>query len=730
MKYQILMKSKFSLKLKIITILFLCVLPLTAKVKHDTQIIKPSKEWIEQKFSMFIHFGLYSVYGGVYEDNPVKLGYSEQIQSFAGIFSDWYGETANEFNPVKWNPDSVVALAKAAGMKSIIFTSKHHDGFCMYHSAYTDFNIVDATPYSKDLMKELADACRRGGIGFGVYYSLIDWHYPHAYPISSHNADPLTDEHYEFNLKQVEEIMTNYGDISEIWFDMGSLTPTQSKGLYEVVNRLQPGCMISGRLGNDYVDFAVMADNEYPDYKMGIPWQTAASMFDETWGYRSWQVRGDVLDKVEEKISSLIKVISRGGNYLLNIGPRGDGSIVEFEKDVLLGVGEWISNNSEAIYGAKANPFHYSYEWGDVTTKNDNIYAFISKAPNSSKIELSGFNGKVKGVELLSTGNSLSFTQKGDRLEINTGNITDAATEFDMGVGSKSLTPIIKISFVNGFTIKPSALITNGKLNTENSMPVFGHSSLNYYAGYKSLIGYDWAFKTRRNNVTPKISFTESEVGRSLTLEIDGEEQTVTLKPAGQKIMTTPKGSVSWSKLYRKPGRGVFGNLEEEGINFIEADQLSKDATNDWKEVAGFKYGETYTERISPRQSIVFLQEIESDLDQTVAVKLASGNGVYILMNGNYVTAHLSPERLKSQEEIVLLPLKKGVNQLVIKYYNGYENELSYRITPLNEWVIYENNLTPLKLQRKDYHSVSLTAEDSESYVSPLKMNNITMDLN
>ena len=111
-------------------------------------------------------------------------------------------------------------------------------------------------------------------------------------------------------------------------------------------------------------------------------------------------------------------------------------------------------------------------------------------------------------------------------------------------------------------------------------------------------------------------------------------------------------------------------------------------------------------------------------------MKLASGNGVYILMNGNYVTAHLSPERLKSQEEIVLLPLKKGVNQLVIKYYNGYENELSYRITPLNEWVIYENNLTPLKLQRKDYHSVSLTAEDSESYVSPLKMNNITIDLN
>ena len=155
---------------------------------------------------MFIHFGLYSVYGGVYQGEPVKQGYSEQIQSFAGIFSDWYGNTAKEFNPVYWNADSIVALAKEAGMRSIVFTSKHHDGFCMYHSAHTDFNIVDASPYGRDLMMELAEACRRGGIDFGVYFSLIDWHYPHGYPISSHNADPLTRQHYEYNLQQVEEI--------------------------------------------------------------------------------------------------------------------------------------------------------------------------------------------------------------------------------------------------------------------------------------------------------------------------------------------------------------------------------------------------------------------------------------------------------------------------------------------------------------------------------------------
>ena len=297
-----------------------------------------------------IHFGLYSEYGGVYQGEPVKRGYSEQIQSFAGIFSDWYGATANTFDPTEWNADSIVSLAKDAGMRSIVLTSKHHDGFCMYHSRYTPFNIVDATPYGKDLMKELADACHRGGVEFAVYYSLIDWHFPQAYPISSHNADAITPQHFEYNMNQVREIMTNYGDISEIWFDMGSLTPQQSKELYELVNELQPNCMISGRLGNDYVDFSVMADNEYPDYKIGVPWQTAASFFDETWGYRSWQKRGNVNEKVQEKIKSLIKVISRGGNYLLNIGPRGDGSVLEFESEALRKIGQWVKTDGEAIY--------------------------------------------------------------------------------------------------------------------------------------------------------------------------------------------------------------------------------------------------------------------------------------------------------------------------------------------------------------------------------------------
>ena len=667
---------------------------------------KPSQQWLDQKFSMFIHFGLYSVYGGVYDGEPVHRGYSEQIQSFAGIFSDWYANTAQEFNPVKWNPDEIVQLAKDAGMRSIVFTSKHHDGFCMYHSKYTDFNIVDATPYKRDLMKDLADACRRGGIDFAVYYSLIDWHFPQAYPISSHNADPITPEHYQFNLKQVEEIMTNYGDISEIWFDMGSLTSEQSKGLYELVNRLQPNCMISGRLGNDFVDFAVMADNEYPDYKLGVPWQTAASIFDETWGYRSWQERGEVQPKVEEKIASLVKVISRGGNYLLNIGPRGDGSVVEFERDVLLGIGEWVKQSAEAIYGTRANPFDHPFAWGEVTTKDNTLYAFVDKTPASLKIRLSEFSGKVRDVKLLSSGASYPFLQKGNALEI------DLSKTLSGG-----FMPVLKIDFENEMAIMPSNVVKNNVLDAQNAVPIFGHSSLNYYGGYKSIIGYEWTVGGNKKQAAPELIYTDNERGRDIVVNINGKEQTVLLNAGTSKTEKLQKNTVKWGKLYQKTGRGVFGFVEEE--NEFPVHPQSENSR--WKEVNDFVYGAQQTLSIPQRGSIVLLQEIESDKNQTIAVEVGSGNGVYILLNGVYVTAHLSPQRVKSNKEIVLLPLQKGKNQLVIKHYNGFAKELLYSLQPLEQWTVYTQKLPRTPLNK----TISIRANDAESKVAPLRLNNL-----
>ncbi|MDE5638897.1 MAG: alpha-L-fucosidase, partial [Odoribacter sp.] len=513
--------------------------------------LKPDSVWMNQKFSMFIHWGLYSQLGGVWNGKPVVSGYSEQIQSHGGIFSDWYAGVARDFNPVDWDADAIVELAKNAGMKSIVFTSKHHDGFCMYHSRLTDYNIVDATPYKRDVMQELSEACQRQGMRFGVYFSLIDWHFPQAYPISSHNADPLTPEHYEYNLRQVEEIMTGYGPISEIWFDMGSLTPEQSRGLYVLVSRLQPQCMISGRLGNDCSDFSVMADNEYPDYKMGVPWQTAASFFDETWGYRSWQERGEVADKMNEKIKSLIKVVSRGGNYLLNIGPKGDGSIVPFEAQVLAGMGKWLGKYGEAIYGADANPFDYCPDWGDVTMKGNKLYLLVGKENRPERIALEGLRGKVKRAAYLG-GESLNVAE-----EKGTWMVYPAVRS-----AIDSPVDVICVELEEGFEILPlHALVTGRTLTWENAVPVNAYSSMDYYTGFRSVIAYNWMIKSSAGQLKPVLFYTEEERGKKIVLTVDEKEREVVLDGGTEVKMHSPV--VRWGSIFRKRTGGLLGSIPE-----------------------------------------------------------------------------------------------------------------------------------------------------------------------
>ena len=671
---------------------------------------KPAQKWLDQKFSLFIHFGLYSQYGGVYDDKPVTRGYSEQIQSFAGIFSDWYADAAREFNPVNWNPDSIVALARKAGMRSIVFTSKHHDGFCMYHSNYTGFNIVDATPYKRDLMKELAEACKRGGIDFAVYFSLIDWHFPQAYPISSHNADPLTPEHYAFNLKQVEEIMTNYGPISEIWFDMGSLTAEQSRGLYELVNRLQPECMISGRLGNNYVDFSVMADNEYPDFKIGVPWQTAASMFDETWGYRSWQERGNPQDKVNEKIASLIKVISRGGNYLLNIGPRGDGSVVDFEKEVLEKMGAWTNANAEAIYGTKANPFPHAFSWGDITTRDNSLYLFVRK--NNQTIDLNGFNGKITNVSVLASGEKCRYQQ----------NLKSNSVQISLPKNPENIpVTVLKVSFEDRFIVLPTDIVSTGLLTAENAIPEFGHSSADYYSGYKSLTGYGWHFRKSGTQQSPTVYFTENEIGKNIRLTLDGKTMETSLNPQDSTVVKT-KNAFAWGNQYQKKGKGVFGYVEEENRLSVEIDTT-------WKNIGTMKYGDMQQMELRSRESLLVLQEIHSSAGQDAAIEISSGSAAYILLNGRYITAYFPQPGVEFQKKVLVLPVKKGNNQLIIKFFNRNTEELMYSLKPLNEWVVYRMKLPSFNLNSTATHQLTVKAANPPSKVAPLEMSNIRVKM-
>ena len=644
------MKRFFTL----LMVAFLC-LGASAQIAQDAY-----NKWHQNKYSMFIHFGLYSVYGGVYEGKPVTFGYSEQIQSFAGIFSDWYGNTALEFNPTKFNADEIVALAKEAGMRSIVITTKHHDGFCMFKTATTPYNSVDATPSKRDYVKELSDACCRGGINFAIYFSLIDWNFPHAYPISSHNCDFITPQHHEFTKAQVTELLTNYGPVSELWFDMGSNRPEQSKELYELVHKLQPNCMVSGRLGNGWYDFAVMADNTYPEGALQAPWQSAASMFDETWSYRSWQERGDKHVKAMEKLRSLINVVSHGGNFLLNIGPRGDGSVVEFESEVLKEIGAWLKENGEAIYGTEASPFREDYAWGKSTRKGNKLYLILSgEYPANGSIELT-----LPGYKLQESKGSLtSANMKGNKLMV---------TLPENAYNNQTI-QVVELTFDREVLPQTNA----NSVRTAN----YSYDCFDYYSNYRSTVSYEWALP-KKNTKKVELTYTPEELGD----EISMNDQLVKLE-GGKAITLKVDPKTTWGKRYIC---GPEFNLFDRAST-IEADlntvPLRKGGV--WKEIAE----EKMTLPVKLINDYYIMQDVESPKAQDILLDVASGNAIELYVNGVSVLKHNNPYRCKYREEKALVHLNKGKNQIILRVYNRFENEITFLLRPSAEQVIYKQNI-------------------------------------
>ena len=654
---------------KILLLLISCLIISQAVIASNRQ-----NSWHDNKYSMFIHFGLYSVYGGVYEGKPVTRGYSEQIQSFAGIFSDWYADTALKFNPTLFDADKIVALAKEAGMRSIVLTTKHHDGFCLFKTATTSYNTYDSTPCKRDFVKELADACQRGGINFGMYYSIIDWNYPHAYPISSHNADFITPQHHEFSKQQITELLTNYGNVSELWFDMGSNTPQQSRELYELVHKLQPNCMVSGRVGNGWYDFAVMADNTYPEGALQAPWQSAASMFDETWSYRSWQERGDVTTKVMEKLRSLINVVSHGGNFLLNIGPRGDGSIVEFESDVLKRIGTWLKKNGNAIYATKASPFREQFGWGTATRKDNKLHLILSgNYPENGIIELNLPKYKL----LKSEGNLMSASMKGNKLVVNL-----SKESYD----NKDI-QVVTLTFDR--EVLPQAGTHTTRIAN------YSYDCFDYYSNYRSTVSYEWVFPKNTKKVA--LTYTPEELGKEITLN----SQQVKLE-GGKAITLKIDPKTQWGKRYIcGPEFNVFDRASSIEAN-LNKTPLRKGG--EWREIND----EKITLPVNLIEDYYLMQTIESPKAQDILLDVAAGNAIELFVNGVSVMKHNNPYRCKYREEKVLVHLEKGSNQIILRAYNSFEKETTLLLRPSDEQVIYKQHVilnTPadrVKVRRTD----------------------------
>jgi len=377
-------------------------------------IDKKMQWWHEARFGMMVHWGLYSVLEGEYKGQRADY-VGEWIMSRFEIPGTEYSKLAERFNPVGFDADQWMSLAAKAGMKYLVITTKHHDGFAMYHSKNDPYNIYDATPFKRDPMKELAEACAKHNVKLCFYYSqALDWHEPDAGGAEQGHTNmgmswtndwdfPDNDSkqfqnYFDKKVKpQVTEILTEYGPIGAIWFDCPiSITRPQCEELYELVCTLQPDCIVNSRIGQGLGDYQSFGDNEAPGRPLEGYWETVATLND-TWGYKYFDNNWKTAPQV---ISLLTSLVGKNVNYVLNIGPDANGEFPQPSIDILEEVGKWMDINAESVHSAEATPFMCDTPWGPVTRRAGRLYFHLLSEP-VGPFRVNGLKNKVTSAHIL-----------------------------------------------------------------------------------------------------------------------------------------------------------------------------------------------------------------------------------------------------------------------------------------------------------------------------------------
>jgi alpha-L-fucosidase len=467
----------------------------------DNEAEHPRASWFRSsKFAMFIHWGLYSEAGNIWNGKNVH-GISEWLMRREKITVREYEKLATRFNPVDFNADEVAKLAKDAGMRYIVLTAKHHEGFALFKSEASPFNIVDATPYGRDVIKELAEACRAYDLGIGFYYSqYLDWHEQDAAGNDWEFGEPRDFERYFRNkaLPQIAELLTNYGPVSLIWFDTpGAMARESSQEICDLVHRLQPNCLINSRIGNGLGDYSSLGDQEVP---LTVPeglWETVDT-HNDTWGY---SVHDHHWKSPRELISRLVRVASLGGTYMLNVGPTGNGAILSESGDILRTVGNWLELHGKGIYDCLPSPLP-AQPWGVMTMEPQRLFLHVLQWPSNGTLLIPGFEGVVRKATVMATGQEIPTGQEKGVLNLEipaiqpVSPITTLILDYEGEFGACAKQRILHPGLTNFFEAPFSAIdrCSKGKRRWMEKFGDWHHSDVIENISTGSTIG--WSFNT------------------------------------------------------------------------------------------------------------------------------------------------------------------------------------------------------------------------------------------